>query len=518
MTESTPRILFVGTTIPDAARPMTVAAAQTVEAALEHAHAGDADVLLFDISGVDGLGVFAIAKLADGAPEIPIALWAPKNREANALALLPQGARDVAVAEDCSTEDLAALLEGVAVHHTAERRLAARSAVLGVERVAADSWLWEADEQLRFTWFSSGFAKATGITPAAALGRSPWELDVLDQSTEGWERCRDDLSERRALRNLLCSLRDDHGRLRAFRISGDPRPARGDTPAGYAGTGLDATREVEHSDRLAKVHEHLMDTNETLETFRQRMEADLAAARNMQRELLPSPEQVARIEERYGVTIEAMFETSDELGGDIWGAHPIDDHRFAVYVADFSGHGVTAALNTFRLHAVIEHMIHGRENPGGYLQAINQRLAGLLPTGQYATMLYGVVDVTNDLLVYTAAASPPPLLTGGERDVRVGDGSGLPLGVTASASYETRVLPLASGELLFLYSDALTECGRENGRDLGKQGVQDLLGDSVARGGADVPLSAILGPFFSRVERPLTDDLTVVRCLRKPRS
>ena len=518
MTTPPLRILFVGEVVPEAAAALTVATAAAIPEALEKAHSGEADVLLLDLAFASGLGAFATAKLAEGAPEIPLVTWATRDTEPQALRTLSAGSHDVAIAEDTGTDALRTLLRRAVDTHAARRRLAARAAILGVPEGATLAWQWEADDQLRFTWFSKEFARQLWTDPNRAIGHTPWDLDVLDQSPEEWDRCRDDVAGHRALRGILCSLHDERGQMRAFRISGKPLRDGEGRVVGYAGTGTDATREVEHSVRLGKVHEHLMDTMETMEVFRERLEADLAAARRMQQELLPSADTIELVASRYGVVIESEFETSDELGGDIWGLHPIDDHRFALYVADFSGHGVSAALNTFRLHAVIEHMVHGRENPGGYLQAINRRLAGLLPTGQYATVLYGVVDVTNDLMVYTAAAAPAPLLaTENPCEVKVGDGAGLPLGVTTSATYETRILPFKSGELLFLYSDALIECGRENGKALGKEGVQDMLRDAVCRGGNGTSLSTILGPFFTRVDRPLGDDLTVVRCLRNGR-
>lgn len=515
MNASQLRVLFVGSK-PPAASDFKLEITQDLDVALDAARKDTADILLVDLEAVTEAGPYTVARLAEGAPNIPLVLHVPVDHESEGIRAVGMGASDYLLGDLHDMDGLAARLEAIVARHADKRHLNARGGELGIELPHPDTFFWEADAQHRFTWVSEAFSRTLWLEPKQILGKLPWDTDALDLSPESWARFKADVSERRPLRGLICSLADGRGMIRSFRIEGEPRVSPDGTFLGYAGTGTDATREVEHSVRLAKAHEQLMDTYDTLEAFRARVEEDLMAARKMQMELLPSSEAVVEVETRYGVAIDTHFETSSELGGDIWGLFPIDDHRFAVYVADFSGHGVTAALNTFRLHTVIENMVHGRENPGGYLLALNRRLASLLPTGQYATMFYGVVDTSSDMLIYASAACPQPLLADGTTaDVTLADGSGLPLGVTTSATYETRMAPFPTDSLLFLYSDALIECGRETNRDLGRDGVVNLLRDALTRSGGEVDMKTILGPFFARVDRPLSDDLTAVRCLRK---
>lgn len=240
---------------------------------------------------------------------------------------------------------------------------------------------------------------------------------------------------------------------------------------------------------------------------------DMAVARSMQAELLPPKAELDWLAQRYGVRVSGFFETSCTLGGDIWGLDPLDDHRFILWLADFSGHGITAALNTFRLHTLLEHTIPDRERPAAFLCELNQRLIGLLPKGQYATMLYGVVDVRNRTYTYAAAAAPRPVVACPDQPPVPGDGSGLPLGVSRSAIYAERVLELPPGAALFLASDALQESPSESGAKLGHGGVTQLVGDVVTARAGKVDVDAILAPFLASVRRPLRDDLTAVCCV-----
>ncbi|MFX4470365.1 hypothetical protein ABTA54_19870, partial [Acinetobacter baumannii] len=82
--------------------------------------------------------------------------------------------------------------------------------------------------------------------------------------------------------------------------------------------------------------------------FRVRISRELDAARRMQADLLPAAEDVQSIANAARLRVAAYNRSSSELGGDLWGVLPIDASHFGIFLADFTGHGVKAALNTFR--------------------------------------------------------------------------------------------------------------------------------------------------------------------------
>lgn len=235
---------------------------------------------------------------------------------------------------------------------------------------------------------------------------------------------------------------------------------------------------------------------------------EIKLARSMQMELLPTTKALDDVTRRYGLRLSSHFETSSSLGGDLWGVQTIDDHRLGLWLADFSGHGLTAALNTFRLHALVAQLGPVADMPAAFLGEISRRLAGLLPVGQYATMLYGVVDQVAGQFRYAAAAMPPPLLRHADGRLEKGDGSGLPLGLSPRAVYGERQMPLSPGGLLFLASDGLTDNPDVDGGKLGGAGVTDLVAHAPAGATTDL----VIAPFLARVARPLRDDLTALVC------
>lgn len=164
---------------------------------------------------------------------------------------------------------------------------------------------------------------------------------------------------------------------------------------------------------VARVRYHLERRSmvQELRAFRERVERDLAQARAMQLALVPDADWLAALAARHGLGVESRFQTSDEIGGDVWTAFELDGSRVGVFVADLSGHGIAAAINAFRLHTLLSRIpVEERRDPARLLGLLNQRLADILRVGQFSTAFYGIIDRAADRLVYAAAGSPTPLL------------------------------------------------------------------------------------------------------------
>lgn len=262
---------------------------------------------------------------------------------------------------------------------------------------------------------------------------------------------------------------------------------------------------------VARVRYHLERRSmvQELRAFRERVERDLAQARAMQLALVPDADWLAALAARHGLGVESRFQTSDEIGGDVWTAFELDGSRVGVFVADLSGHGIAAAINAFRLHTLLSRIpVEERRDPARLLGLLNQRLADILRVGQFSTAFYGIIDRAADRLVYAAAGSPTPLL-GSQGGWRVLDSSGLPLGVLAGAVYENRGTPFRPGDTLFLCSDGLTEARDGTGAMLGEEGLADLV-EHAGKAAPDHPLSWLTARFTGRFGTALADDLTAV--------
>jgi len=253
-----------------------------------------------------------------------------------------------------------------------------------------------------------------------------------------------------------------------------------------------------------------------LRAYRDRTAAELDAARRMQASLLPSAEHRREIGKRTGLDIASRFATCTELGGDLWGIHDFEDGRIGVYIADFTGHGTGPAVNTFRLHTLINEMTSLLHDPARLLAALNRRLAEYLTPGEFATMFYGIIDLTVGRMTYAAAGSPPPIVRNGKDMPLVAvDSSGIPLGIVADAEYACADTPFDSGAMLFLYSDVFTDLLHARERPVGKDGALELALECAQAETAETFVGRICALFLDRLSGALDDDLTAV-CVARP--
>ncbi|MGF7173259.1 PP2C family protein-serine/threonine phosphatase [Azospirillum doebereinerae] len=250
-----------------------------------------------------------------------------------------------------------------------------------------------------------------------------------------------------------------------------------------------------------------------LASFRARVERELSHARAMQHSLLPEGRRLTAVAERYGLVLDAHFETSSELGGDFWGVYPLDDRRVGFLIVDFAGHGITAAINTFRLHTLIDRFPMQHMAPSQWLTQLNGALKDVLPTGQFATAFFGILDLATDTLTFAAAGAPNPVLGVGA-ELRLLDSAGLVLGASRRARYTDQSHRLPHGGFLFLYSDALIECGGEEHPPIGRDAVPGFVRDALAENRLH-PLRPMMERFYARVRQPLSDDLTAVWIARR---
>lgn len=112
---------------------------------------------------------------------------------------------------------------------------------------AATDWIWETDENLRFTFLSDRFSALTRIPPQKILGHTRWEVKADNDDREKWRQHRETLEGRKPFRDFVyrTGVCDMQGQAHYFRISGKPIYDSKGQFLGYRGTGADVTEHVE---------------------------------------------------------------------------------------------------------------------------------------------------------------------------------------------------------------------------------------------------------------------------------
>lgn len=113
---------------------------------------------------------------------------------------------------------------------------------------AASDWIWEMDENMRFTYLSERFFALTGIAPQHVLSRTRWELATGDLANDPqkWQQHRQLLEHHQPFRDFVYQTRlnDNQSDGRHLKVSGKPIHDGLGRFRGYRGTGTDITEQV----------------------------------------------------------------------------------------------------------------------------------------------------------------------------------------------------------------------------------------------------------------------------------
>ena len=203
------------------------------------------------------------------------------------------------------------------------------------------------------------------------------------------------------------------------------------------------------------------------------------------------------------------------VGGDFHRVERLEDgHRYAIMVADVTGHGVSAALHCMQLCAL---WVEGRsllDQPAEFINAMSRRLAVL--TGQqdcFATALYILLDARDGGMRWVNAGHPEGLVLGSAATGRL-EATGPALGLIPDFHYEEEPGVLPAGGSLLLYSDGAVEIADDAGREIGTEGLLRLAAEARTAQGAVDPgrLEELLLKSAGAIR--LRDDLTLLTVRR----
>jgi len=149
-----------------------------------------------------------------------------------------------------------------------------------VAEVSSD-WVWEMDENLRFTHLSEGYQRLTGIDPSYSLGKTRDQLTLESELAKPqWQEHLLDMKEMREFRNFQYVYVDPAGEKRHFRISGSPVHDENDNFLGYRGTSSDVSDREEAKLALELAKDEADKANKAKSEFLSSMSHELRTPMN----------------------------------------------------------------------------------------------------------------------------------------------------------------------------------------------------------------------------------------------
>ena len=287
--------------------------------------------------------------------------------------------------------------------------------------------------------------------------------------------------------------------------------------------------EVKGEDQIAAVSQSFNRMTEDIEQLlavskeKERMQAELEIAREVQRQLYPkSVPALARLE------LKGWCNPARMVSGDYYDYQALYNSRAVIAIGDVAGKGISAALlmaalqSALRTHirACLEGRTDGERNGGAAMSTsrlvsqLNEQLYADTSPEKYATFLLAIHDDQSGVFTYTNAGHLPPLLlrNGRAEPLHV---NGMVVGAFPFAQYDESQLQLLPGDLLVAYTDGITEPENEYGEMFGEQRVIDVILRN-----AHEPLEKLIGAVMDAVlewtgSSELQDDMTILVARRR---
>ena len=163
------------------------------------------------------------------------------------------------------------------------------------------------------------------------------------------------------------------------------------------------------------------------------------------------------------------------VGGDLYDVRRLDATHGLVIVADVSGKGIKAAVNTAFVKYSVRTLARDHRDPGEILDNFNTMfLETVTDPNLFVVVFVGILDAQTRTLSYASAGHAGAFLRRGN-DVRVLAVTGAVIGLDKRFTYATNVVELQEGDLLLLATDGLSEARDSSGRFLDETGAVELL-------------------------------------------
>lgn len=238
---------------------------------------------------------------------------------------------------------------------------------------------------------------------------------------------------------------------------------------------------------------------------RERMERELELATEIQQRFQPSAPPVVEGYEFQGISFSCY-----EIGGDYYDFLARHDGKMLVALGDVSGKGTAAALLMSSLHAAIHGQVAARTPLLETVISVNEYLTDNTPANRFVTLFIAELEQETGELTYINAGHNPPLIGRADGTVEQLSSGGLPLGLMGFAEYEVGRAKLDAGDVLFIYSDGVSEANNINEDEFGMERLTEVIRTNVHRSASGIrdKVESALSDFTGTAAP--NDDITLV--------
>ncbi|PKL42913.1 MAG: hypothetical protein CVV41_12885 [Candidatus Riflebacteria bacterium HGW-Riflebacteria-1] len=251
----------------------------------------------------------------------------------------------------------------------------------------------------------------------------------------------------------------------------------------------------------------IIETDDLLQEhdLKKKMDDQLQMAKEIQENLLPQAVPAIK-----GLHISRVSKSAEEVGGDYYDFFRLDENRLAVVIADASGKNVPAAIIMTVFKTTLSTMELEKLSAKEVLCRANRIIAKNITNDRFITAMYVIINAETGEIELSCAGHNPAFVVSGrgmEKAIHEKSSKGLPLGILEDFAYESISFRLKKDDLLFLYTDGVTEARNSSDEEYGESSLKKFLTRPRSKNMAGSLLEEV--ETFSKATRQ-HDDITAV--------
>lgn len=236
-------------------------------------------------------------------------------------------------------------------------------------------------------------------------------------------------------------------------------------------------RVAERTAELAEANDQIGQLNRRLKAENQRLGAEIEVARQLQKLVLPKPDELATIP---GFDIAGYMEPADEVGGDYYDVL-CTDGILTLAIGDVTGHGLESGILMLMMQTAVRTLQELQErDPVRFLDTLNRTLyknvkrmdidkSGTLAVLHYKEGQLSISGQHEEILVVRVGGAV-------ERIDTVDLGFPIGLDDPIAEFVDRAQVSLAAGDGIVLYTDGITEAETDRGERYGIDRLCEIVG------------------------------------------
>ncbi|RLD11673.1 MAG: serine/threonine protein phosphatase [Chlamydiae bacterium] len=242
---------------------------------------------------------------------------------------------------------------------------------------------------------------------------------------------------------------------------------------------------------------------------KERMGSELAIGHEIQMGMVPKV--IPPFTGRKEFDMFAALNPAKEVGGDLYDFFFIDEDNLCFFIGDVSGKGVPAALFMAVTKTLIKGIAMQSYDPSEILKRVNFEAVQNNDTCLFVTVFLAVLNIKTGEIKFANAGHNPPLIARGNKDVSfLKMENGCALGAIENPDVVTEKITLKHGDLIFLYTDGVTEAFNKNGELFSDEKLQDELASLVNLSAEKIVCEVLEIVRKFAEDTPQSDDITVL--------